>query len=220
MNTKEKILATATKIFNKKGYSAVNLKELAQVLGISRGNLTYHFKHKEELLAAIVKEMWEKMGKEKEKTLQVPSFENMHNQTQLYHKFQKEYAFVFLDHHVQNHPVVKDQFKAMIEKTIADFHTMIAMGIQIGTVKTETIPGTYRSLALSIWMVSFYWISQQTTRDKVNTTADYGESIIWGLILPHLTEKGITGFKQFFGAAYYEKLGEPFNVNKHTFIKF
>ena len=220
MNTKEKIIATAITIFNKKGYSAVNLKELAQVLGISRGNLTYHFKNKEDLLTTIVKEMWEKMAKEKEKTLQVPSFENMHNQTQLYHKFQKEYAFIFLDPHVQNHPMVKDQFKAMIEKTITDFHTMIAMGIQIGTVKEETIPGTYQSLALSVWMVSFYWLSQQTTLDKVNDNADYGESIIWGLILPHLTEKGIAGFKKFFGATYYEKLGKPFNVNKYAFIKF
>ena len=218
MNTKEKIIATATTVFNEKGYSAVNLKELAQVLDISRGNLTYHFKNKEDLLEAIVGEMWEKLAKEKEKTLQVPSFENMHSQTQLYHKFQREYAFVFLDTHVQNHPIVKDQFKAMIERTIQDFNAMIAMGIQIGTVKEEMIPGTYRSLALSVWMVSFYWLSQQTTRDKTNTND--GESIIWGLILPHLTEKGITGFKKFFGEAYYEKLGKPFNVNKYAFIKF
>jgi len=218
MDTKEKIIRTATKTFNEKGYSAVNLKELAQVIGISRGNLTYHFKNKNELLEAIVKEMWEKLVIEKEKTLQVPSFENMHNQTRLYHAFQKEYAFVFLDTHVQNHPIVKDQFKAMIESTIEDFHKMIAMGIQIGTVKEEVIPGTYRSLALSVWMVSFYWLSQQTTREKTN--AEDGESVIWGLILPHLTEKGITGFKKFFGEAYYEKLGKPFNVNQHAFIKF
>lgn len=218
MSTKQKIIKTATKIFNEKGYSAVNLKELAQVIGISRGNLTYHFKNKKELLEAIVKEMWEKLVKEKEKTLQVPSFENMHNQTRLYHAFQKEYAFVFLDTHVQNHPIVKDQFKAMIEQTIEDFHKMIAMGIQIGTVKEEAISGTYRSLALSVWMVSFYWLSQQTTREKTDE-AD-AEKVIWGLILPHLTEKGVTGFKKFFGEAYYEKLGKPFNVNQHTFINF
>ncbi len=220
MNTKEKIIVTATKVFNEKGYSAVNLKELAQVLGISRGNLTYHFKNKEELLEAIVKVMWKKMAREKEKTLQLPSFENMHNQIQLYHTFQKEYAFIYLDTHLQNHPIIKDQFKAMIEKTIVEFHTMIAMGIQIGTVKEEAIPGTYRSLALSVWMVSFYWLSQQTTRDKANDTADDGESIIWGLLLPHLTEQGITRFKQFFGKAYHKKLGKPFNVDQYAFIKF
>lgn len=43
METKEKILKAATRLFNEKGYGSVNLKELAQTMGISRGNLTYHF---------------------------------------------------------------------------------------------------------------------------------------------------------------------------------
>lgn len=218
MKTRQKIVQTSIRLFNEKGYGAVNLEELAQTLGISRGNLTYHFKNKNDLLEDITGEMWKKIAVEKEKTLQVPSFQNMHNQTQMYYKFQKEYAFVFLDRHVQNHPIVKDQFKAMIKKTIEDFHKMIAMGIQIGTVKKEKIPGTYRSLALSVWMVSFYWLSQQTTRDKTNSKV--GEKVIWGLILPHLTRKGITGFKEYFGETFYEKLGPPFDVNQYALIKF
>ncbi len=218
MNTKQKIIATATKTFNERGYSAVNLKELAQVLGISRGNLTYHFKNKNKLLEAIVKEMWEKIAKEKAKTMQVPSFENMHNQIHLYYKFQQEYAFVFLDIHVQNHPMVKNQLNAMIEKTIEDYYKMIALGIQLGTVKEETISGTYQSLALSVWMVSFYWLSQQTTRSKEQEIN--AEKTIWGLILPHMTEKGIAAFKQFFGEEFYQTLGKPFEVNQHTFVRF
>ncbi len=221
MNTKQKIIQTATQVFNKKGYSSVNLKELAQVLGISRGNLTYHFATKNELLETIVKGMWEEIAIAKAKTMQVPSFANMHNQTRLYHKFQKEYAFIFLDTHVQNHPFVKEQLKAMIEKTIKDFHKMIALGIQVGTVKEETIPGTYRSLVLSVWMVSFYWLSQQTTREKADEeNGENGEKVIWNLILPHLTQKGLDGFKEYFGEAYYKKLGEAFNVNQYSFINF
>ncbi len=217
MKTREKIISTAINLFNEKGYGAANLEELAQVLGISRGNLTYHFKTKTDILEAITEEMWQKIEKEKEKTLQLPSFKNMHNQTKMYHSFQNEYAFVFLDTHVQNHPIVKDQFKAMIEKTIEDFHKMIAMGIQIGTVKKETIPGTYQSLAHSVWMVSFYWLSQQTTRNKTNSKD--GEKIMWGLILPHLTKKGIAGFKEYFGDVFYQKLGKPFDVNRYSLTK-
>ena len=43
-------MAEATKTFNKSGFNAVNLFELSNQLGISRGNLTYHFKDKESLL--------------------------------------------------------------------------------------------------------------------------------------------------------------------------
>lgn len=218
MKKKEKIMEAATQLFNEKGYGTVNLKELAQTIGISRGNLTYHFKNKEALLEAIIKNMWERISQEKKKTRQMPSFENMHNQTQLYYSFQKKYAFVFLDTNVRNHPSVKEQFKAMIERTIEDFRKMIAFGIQLGTIKEETIPGTYHSLSFSVWMLSFYWLSQQTTRDD-NMETD-AEKIIWGLILPHMTEKGITAFKQFFGDDFSKQLEKPFNVSQHAFIKF
>lgn len=218
MTTKEKIMKVATRLFNERGYGAVNLKELAQVIGISRGNLTYHFKNKEVLLEAIIKRMWEKIGEEKQKTNQVPSFENMHNQTKLYYSFQKEYAFVFLDTNVRNHPTVKEQFKEMIEQTIEDFRKIIAFGIQLGNIKEEDIPGTYHNLAFSVWMTSFYWLSQQTTRDKgIETDA---EKIIWSLILPHMTDKGIAAFKHFFGDKFYKSLGQPFKVKQHAFINF
>jgi len=218
METKEKIIEAATQLFNEKGYGSVNLKGLAQAAGISRGNLTYHFKNKEILLAAIVKNMWAKIDQEKQKTRQFPTFENMRNQTQLVYKFQKKYAFVFLDNNVRNHPTIKEEFKAMIEQTIEDFRKMIAFGIQLGNLKKETIPGTYYSLAFSVWMVSFYWLSQQTTRDECMETS--AEKVLWGMILPHMTEKGITAFKQFFGAGFYEQLGEPFDVNQHSSVHF
>ena len=78
MKTRERILKTAIETFNEKGFGAVNLLEVAQLMGISRGNLTYHFKTKEVLLEAIVKEMWAKIENEKKVARQLPSFENMH----------------------------------------------------------------------------------------------------------------------------------------------
>ncbi len=218
METKEKIMKAATQLFNERGYGSVNLKELAQTMGISRGNLTYHFKNKEILLAAIVKKMWAKIDQEKQKTRQFPTFENMRNQTQLVYKFQKEYAFVFLDHNVRNHPAVKEEFKTMIEQTLEDFHQMIAFGIQLGNIKEETIPGTYYSLAFSVWMVSFYWLNQQTTRDE--DMGKNAEKVLWGMILPHMTEKGLANVKAFFGEKFYEQLDQPFKVDEHSSIKF
>lgn len=162
--------------------------------------------------------MWAKIDQEREKTRQFPTFENMRNQTQLVYKFQREYSFVFLDNNVRNHPTVKEDFKAMIEQTIEDFRKMIAFGIQLGTIKEESIPGTYYSLAFSVWMVSFYWLSQQTTQDeRMETNA---EKVLWGMILPHMTKKGITAFQQFFGDGFYELLGKPFKVGQHSSINF
>ena len=65
MKTKEKIISTAIDQFNKLGYDSLNLFELANILNISRGNLTYHFKDKESLLKEIVSQMWQKIETER-----------------------------------------------------------------------------------------------------------------------------------------------------------
>lgn len=211
-------MQTATKAFNEKGYGAVNLKELAQRMGISRGNLTYHFKDKELLLAAIVEEMWQKIRVEKLKAKEAMSFKNLRSLTQLYYTFQQEYAFIFLDTHVTNHPIVKDQFRVMVEQSIGDFEDIIAFGIQVGNIKEEQLSGTYKNLAFTVWMLGFYWLSQQITRgDK--TIAD-AEKIIWSLVIPHMTEKGFAAFKEFYGANFYEALGSPFEVSTKSFLIF
>jgi len=216
--TREKIISMATEEFNARGYASVNLRELSEIIGLSRGNLTYHFKDKEALLEAIVNEMWDNIATNMSKTLLIPSFENMHIRTKLYYDFQKKYSFIFLDIHVQTHPVVRDRFKSMINQTIDNYTQMIGLGIQIGTVKEEEVPGTYKSLVHALWMTSFYRLSQAKMKG-IHEKED-SEILVWGLILPHLTKKGLKGFKDYFGKDYYDQLGESFDVKEHAFITF
>ena len=131
MKTREKIMNEATKAFNKSGFSAVNLFELANTLGISRGNLTYHFKDKESLLKGISDQMWDKIEKERAKSRQLPSFENLHNEVQLYFKFQKQYSFIFQDPHVLNNQMLRKKFKEMTSHFINDIKAGIAFSISI-----------------------------------------------------------------------------------------
>ena len=50
MKTKDKIKIKATELFNNKGFKNVTLREVAKALGISYGNVTYHFKTKKEVI--------------------------------------------------------------------------------------------------------------------------------------------------------------------------
>ncbi|MDR1481965.1 MAG: TetR/AcrR family transcriptional regulator [Synergistaceae bacterium] len=56
---REKILETARDLFNRRGYNEVSMRNISDELGISVGNLTYHFKKKEDLVEAVVLE-WHK----------------------------------------------------------------------------------------------------------------------------------------------------------------
>lgn len=54
--TRDTILETARSLFNAQGYGHVTLRGVAGALGISVGNLTYHFPKKEDLLRALMEQ--------------------------------------------------------------------------------------------------------------------------------------------------------------------
>ena len=156
VSTKNKIIDVSIKMFNKNGYGAVTLFEIAKEMGISRGNLTYHFKDKDELLKVISDEMWTKIMEERYRSRQLPSFQNLHKEVQLYYKFQKEYSFIFLDYHVLKHGIIKQKFKEMTEQSIRDNEAALAFAINSGNMHPEPYPGIYKNIAFNTWMLTFF----------------------------------------------------------------
>jgi AcrR family transcriptional regulator len=57
MNTRDKILDKALEMFNERGIEYVGLRELAAVLGIRVGNITYYFPTKDDLVYQLSQEL-------------------------------------------------------------------------------------------------------------------------------------------------------------------
>ena len=57
MSTPERILEASRRLFNERGYAATPLAEIAARVGIARGNLTYHFPTKRDLVVEIERRM-------------------------------------------------------------------------------------------------------------------------------------------------------------------
>lgn len=218
MTTKENIINASTKYFNQHGFSAVTLNEIAGHLEMTRGNLTYHYKTKDDLLQAITEVMWQKIAAERAKSRALPSFENLHNEVQLYYRFQKEYAFIFLDSQVLVHPMVKPQFREMTKQTVLDNKKAIAFAISMGNMKPEPFKGAYHNIALLVWMIAFFWSAQQIIRG--DQSKEDGEALIWSILLPHFTEKGKKSMTAFFGEDYLDNLGEAFDTTIDNYISF
>ena len=218
MNTRDKIKFHCIKLFNKRGYGSVNLMEIAQSLGISRGNLTYHFKTKEDLLLDICADMWRMMEVERSKSRQLPSFENLHNEFQRVQKFQREYAFIFLDTHVINHDIVKKKFSELSKQVLNDNKAAIAFSIEIGHMKKEPSPGLYDHISLISWMLSFFSLAQERILEEMSI--EDLEKVIWNIMMPHFTDKGLKAFIKFFGQDYFDSLGDPFEYSLDQLITF
>ena len=52
-DTKKRILKGALAVFNEKGYANTRLQDIAEHLGMSVGNLAYHYRNQLEMLEAI-----------------------------------------------------------------------------------------------------------------------------------------------------------------------
>jgi len=154
--------------------------------------MTYHFKSKELLLTEIANELWLKMDA-LSKPNHIPTFKHLLEDAQQYIKIQKEYVFIFSD-------------------------TVIAFSIQMKNMKAEKIAGTYKNLALSTWMLMFYWNAQKNLRNK--KMGKDSVPVIWTLLIPHLTPKGLTAFKKYFGKDYLNQLGEPFDKSVEEVLVF
>ena len=60
--TAERILEAARRRFNEKGYASTTLTEIAASVGISQGNLTYHFPTKRDLVTRLQEEVAERIA--------------------------------------------------------------------------------------------------------------------------------------------------------------
>lgn len=61
MKTKQKILNAALDVLVENGFQALTQTRVAEVAGVSQGNLTYHFPTRTDLLKAVVEESKERM---------------------------------------------------------------------------------------------------------------------------------------------------------------
>ncbi|QTL01634.1 TetR/AcrR family transcriptional regulator [Aquabacter sp. L1I39] len=52
--TRQQIVEAADRLFYERGYEATSFGDIAQAVGLSRGNFYYHFKTKDEILAAVI----------------------------------------------------------------------------------------------------------------------------------------------------------------------
>lgn len=94
-DTRRAILDMAKTLFSQQGYNAVSIGEIAGALGISKGNVTYHFKRKEDIMEALLAEAKPTFFQEPPRTMEeLDAFlEDME-------QARENYAFYF-QHHAQ-----------------------------------------------------------------------------------------------------------------------
>lgn len=207
MNTRDKILTESRSYLNEHGYGATSLYQVSQRLGMSRGNLTYHFKDKEALLEVLLDELKAEHNKALMDSIRVPSWQSLQKATDDFHRLQKDYAFIFFDKSVLFLPKVQKLVKNLRDENIRTQMSMISISIQTGNMHAEPFKGAYHNLSRTIWMLTYFWLVSKLFKDKEDVSWD---KMVWSLMLPHFTEKGLASFEKHFGGEYLADLGAAY----------
>jgi len=191
-STKDRILDTTIRLFNERGMAAVSLRDIATEVGISPGNLAYHYKNQD----VLIEEAFHRMQAERDAILsgvqQIPSFENINQQISPLLEIAQRYRFLHLDtvHLFRTYPKIAELQRSYFENSIAYVRAVIDHSVGAGTFRPEPRAGQYQRLAHTVWMLMTFWLEQQVVRGRKQVDVESVRQTIWDLVLPHLTEKG------------------------------
>lgn len=199
MDTKDKIIKASIKLFNQDGISKVTLRQIAAEIGISHGNLAYHYPNKK----AILEEVYTQMDKEMDKRV-LPEKANINliHYNGLFRSisnFQKRHSFFYMDmlEIARQYPEIINRYRTTIKKRRKQFSLMFSTLIEKKLIKPEPEIRYYEFLTHAIWVMSTYWLQQKKILGEAHPAINSNEAIdhIWKILLPHLTEKGIQEYK-------------------------
>ncbi|MEM7331755.1 MAG: TetR/AcrR family transcriptional regulator [Chloroflexota bacterium] len=192
---RKQILETALTLFNEQGAANVTTNHIAAAMGISPGNLYYHFRSKEEIIAAIVEQMvtsWDPM-------YQVDlgasfTLETLSAMQRLHFELLWEYRFFYREVPtlLRRDPQLKARYFEIRDQRIVQ---------QIGLVKTIAQTGAIRlppdkelhQLFTITWILADTWLAFQELEEdwdesKLEIYIERGVSHVLSLYKPYFFE--------------------------------
>ncbi|MHB8057558.1 MAG: TetR/AcrR family transcriptional regulator [Desulfuromonadaceae bacterium] len=193
MKTRDKIINTSIQLFNEQGTKAVSTNHIATAIGMSPGNLYYHFRNKEDIIRAIFEQM-DAYGLEKYQIIlnkyQPGSIEAMEQTFIMIQEYNWRYRFFKreLTALIMNDPLLKERFHSTNSQMLGMIRDTIDCGIANGSIKTmaDTEKGSF---ADTIWLVALFWLNYlEVGGEEVNeSTLRRGNAVLRTVLQPYLT---------------------------------
>lgn len=191
-DTKQEILKTAKLLFNERGYNSVTTRDIADAVGISKGNLTYYFKKKEDIIEALIDGGTDTQTREPAKSLEALHRHFVHIQEVV-----EDNAFYFW-HHAQLAQVsasIHDLQAKTLARNRAMFEESFNSLIEQGLMQDSEYPQQYQKTIDSLMLASIYWIPFCELKGD-SSHGGFPEQA-WNILYPLLTQKGKDELRSF-----------------------
>lgn len=195
MKTRDRIIQASLDLFNEQGERNVTTNHIASHLGISPGNLYYHFKNKQQIIFDIYLEYEAKV----DANLQLPEGRDVTvNDKLIYlqaiYQGLWDYRFMHRDlqHLLQNDPELHKRYNAFFKRCLSRTE-MIYMALRSAEIINAN-DEELKALALNTWILVTSWFGfmhtnllisgHEETRELLNA----GIYQIFALERPYLTD--------------------------------
>jgi AcrR family transcriptional regulator len=190
MNTKKSIAEKSRLLFNQKGVMNVTLRDVAQALEKSYGNVTYHFRTKEDILIFLFEQMNMELTQLLEKDTAINPLEYVFELPRLNYKITFQYLFFTIDYKElqRNYPIFFQQVNQLNMQRKHKWKAHL----------TELCKSGYLNPKLNendIEYLIFLSVSVRMTYFLLRERSEYNEQefvyLVNSLILPYLSETGL-----------------------------
>ena len=215
MTTKERIIETAVGLFNEQGTKAVTTNHIAAAMGISPGNLYYHFRNKEEIIRAIYEQM-DQVGMDNYQQIiaKVPagSLQAMEETFAMIQRFNWRYRFFKreLTALLLSDPQLKERHTTTHRNMLSVVRHSIENSVAQGILK----PMAEEELGLfveEVWLLTLFWLNYLEVggEDVNDTTLTRGNSVVRQAVRSRLTEKGLALLEDYLSSLSQEDSAIP-----------
>jgi len=195
VSTRRRILEASLALFNRDGVRRTTTNHIAAHLGISPGNLYYHFRNKEE----IIREIFPTVREAVHQTIVLPVGRPVTaHDTARYHlsgiEVLWDYRFFFRDllEIVSRDPVLAEQYRGLQQWLVEQFVALFERLIEQGDMRAVDPPGDLRRIAANAVIVWTAWVDfLLISRQGAIEPADVVEGALHGFLTfsPHLEDE-------------------------------
>ena len=195
--TADRILDTSRRLFNDKGYAATSISEIAVEVGISPGNLNYHFPTKSDLVVRIAKNAREAV--QARRNNRQPGAIGDDYVEHLLFAMGITWTNRFL---LRDRIHFADKIGTSEDEFLADFQELRGLieRIEKEGLFREGAVESVETLTRSIWVMSRYWMDYLREFEGLKDISWYdqerGAEHHFALLLPCLTDPGKTAFRE------------------------
>jgi len=193
--TRERILETALALFNRYGEPSVTTSAIALEMGISHGNLYYHYRSKEK----IVEDLFETFAADIERTLAAPERRPTHVEDVwlfLHLVFEAifRYRFLYRDLNelLSRHRLIETRFKRILARKTETAGRILKGLVEAGELAAG--PVEIAALAENMTVIATYWLSYEfasSPRTPLDgATLARGVFHVMSLAAPHMNAIG------------------------------